>query len=164
MSVFGKILERLGLRRSSTASQSPTAPPSSPGGSATPGSATHQGAPSPQGSTTAPRSSAQDPTVTKRPEDGSAAAKPVAMVDVVGHLEDLAAKNPQKLNWKTSIVDLLKLLDLDSSPTARRELAQELGAPSNLKDGSGEMNMWLHRTVLRKIAENGGNVPPQLLD
>ena len=86
------------------------------------------------------------------------------MVDVVGHLEELAAKNPQKLNWRTSIVDLLKLLDIDSSVAARKELAHELGAPADLKDGSAEMNMWLHRTVLRRIAENGGNVPKELLD
>jgi len=86
------------------------------------------------------------------------------MVDVTAHLEQLAAKNSEQLNWKTSIVDLLKLLDIDSSPAARRELADELGAPVALKGGSAELNMWLHRTVLRKIAENGGNVPKELLD
>jgi len=85
------------------------------------------------------------------------------MVDVVGHLEKLAANNPQKLNWRTSIVDLLKLLDIDSSLAARKELAHELGAPADLKDGSADMNTWLHRTALRKIAENGGNVPQELL-
>jgi hypothetical protein len=89
---------------------------------------------------------------------------PVATVDVVGHLAELAANNPQKLNWRTSIVDLLKLLDIDSSLEARKQLADELGAPAELKDGSAEMNTWLHRTVLRKIAENGGNVPKELLD
>ena len=81
------------------------------------------------------------------------------MVDITAHLQDLAVKNRQQLNWRTSIVDLLKLLDIDSSPAARKELADELGAPAELKDGSAELNMWLHRTVLRKIAENGGNVP-----
>jgi hypothetical protein len=91
-------------------------------------------------------------------------AAPVATVDVVSDLEKRAASNPQKLNWKTSIVDLLKLLDLDSSLAAREELAAELGAPTELKDGSVEMNTWLHRTVLRKIADNGGNVPKELLD
>jgi 8-oxo-dGTP pyrophosphatase MutT (NUDIX family) len=86
------------------------------------------------------------------------------MVDVTAHLEQLAAKNSEQLNFKTSIVDLLKLLDIDSSAAARRELAEELGAPAGLQHGSAEMNVWLHRTVLRKIADNGGNVPTELLD
>jgi hypothetical protein len=96
----------------------------------------------------------------------TAAAKPQAMemVDVVSKLEKLAAANPQKLNWKTSIVDLLKLLDIDSSLTSRKELATELGCPSEKMADSAEMNMWLHKAVLRKIAENGGNVPASLLD
>jgi hypothetical protein len=98
------------------------------------------------------------------PSSPAATPRPVEVVDVVGHLEDLAAKNPQKLNWRTSIVDLLKLLDIDSSLTARKQLADELGAPADLKDGSAEMNMWLHRTVLQRIAQNGGNVPKELLD
>ena len=85
------------------------------------------------------------------------------MVDVVSMLEGWAAANPQKLNWKTSIVDLLKLLDIDSSYSARKELAVELGCPAE-KMGSAQMNMWLHKTVLKKIAENGGNVPSDLYD
>ena len=93
-------------------------------------------------------------------------AKPATMemVDVVSKLEKLAAANPQKLNWKTSIVDLLKLLDIDSSLTSRKELATELGCPAAKMADSAEMNMWLHKAVLRKIAENGGNVPASLLD
>jgi len=89
---------------------------------------------------------------------------PIPVVDVVAHLEKLAAANPQKLNWKTSIVDLLKLLDIDSSYSARKELATELGCPANLMGDSAQMNMWLHKTVLKKIADNGGNVPKELLD
>ena len=92
------------------------------------------------------------------------APTPIAVVDVVAQLEKLAAANPQKLNWKTSIVDLLKLLDIDSSFAARKELATELGCPSNLMGDSAQMNMWLHKTVLKKIADNGGNVPKELLD
>src|SRR4029450_12935886 len=76
---------------------------------------------------------------------------PVAMVDVTAHLEQLATKNSEQLNWRTSIVDLLKLLDIDSSAAARRELAEELGAPSGLQHGSAEMNMWLRRGVLAEI-------------
>lgn len=85
-------------------------------------------------------------------------------VDVVAKLTDLAAANAEKLNWKTSIVDLLKLLNLDSSLTARKELAAELGCPAGKMGDSAQMNMWLHKTVLRKLAENGGNIPPDLLD
>ncbi len=89
---------------------------------------------------------------------------PIPVVDVVAHLEKLAAASPQKLNWKTSIVDLLKLLDIDSSYGARKELAVELGCPANLMGDSAQMNMWLHKTVLKKIADTGGNVPKELLD
>ena len=90
--------------------------------------------------------------------------KPIALVDVVAQLEKSAAANPQKLNWRTSIVDLLKLLDIDSSFAARKELATELGCPAELMGDSARMNMWLHKTVLARIAENGGNVPKDLLD
>jgi hypothetical protein len=85
-------------------------------------------------------------------------------VDVVAQLEKYAAASPQKLNWKTSIVDLLKLLDIDSSLTARRALATELNCPAELMGDSAQMNMWLHKTVLKRIADNGGNVPMELLD
>jgi hypothetical protein len=84
-------------------------------------------------------------------------------VDVVTQLEQKAAANPQKLNWRTSIVDLLKLLELDSTLQARKDLAKELHAPADLKDGSAEMNTWLHKTVMQRIAANGGNVPRELL-
>ncbi len=92
-----------------------------------------------------------------------AAPKPIAVVDVVAQLEQKAAANPQKLNWRTSIVDLLKLLDIDSSLAARKELATELGCPAKLMGDSAQMNMWLHKTVLQRIADNGGNVPADLL-
>jgi hypothetical protein len=88
----------------------------------------------------------------------------IPMVDVVAKLEGLAAANPQKLNWKTSIVDLLKLLDIDSSFSARKELAVELGCPADQMSDSAKMNMWLHKKVLKEIAENGGNIPKELLD
>lgn len=96
------------------------------------------------------------------------AAKPVAapmqMVDVVAKMNSLAKANPQKLDWKVSIVDLLKLLGIDSSLTSRKQLATELGCPADLMGDSAKMNVWLHKTVLAKIAENGGNVPANLLD
>jgi hypothetical protein len=89
---------------------------------------------------------------------------PISEVDVVAKLQGLAQAHPEKLNWKTSIVDLMKLLGLDSSLSARKELATELGCPPEKMDDSAQMNMWLHKTVLRKLAENGGNIPKELLD
>ncbi|HET7794861.1 MAG TPA: DUF3597 family protein [Rhizobacter sp.] len=89
---------------------------------------------------------------------------PIAMVDVVALMEQKAKANPQKLNWRTSIVDLLKLLDLDSSLAARKELAVELRCPDELMGDSAQMNMWLHKNLLANIAANGGNIPKELLD
>jgi len=89
--------------------------------------------------------------------------KTVSPVDVLSKLDGLAKSNPEPLNWKTSIVDLLKLLGLDSSLGARKELAKELGCPEEKMGDSAQMNMWLHKTVLQKLAENGGNVPAELL-
>lgn len=89
---------------------------------------------------------------------------PIPVVDVVEKLDKLAKVNPQKLNWKTSIVDLLKLLDIDSSLDARKELAKELGCPPDKMIDSAEMNVWLHKEVLKRIALNGGNIPQNLLD
>ena len=90
--------------------------------------------------------------------------KAIAVVDVVAQLETRAAANPQKLNWKTSIVDLLKLLEIDSSYGARKELARELNCPEANMGDSAKMNLWLHKTVLVQIAANGGNIPADLLD
>jgi len=107
------------------------------------------------------------PQVAPAPEaapSAPAAPAPITVVDVLGQLEGLAAANPQKLNWKVSIVDLLKLLGLDSSLAARKELATELGCPAAKMGDSAQMNMWLHKTVLQKLAENGGNIPKELLD
>lgn len=87
----------------------------------------------------------------------------ISEVDVVSKLEALAAANTQKLNWKVSIVDLMKLLGLDSSLAARKTLATELGCPPDKMGDSAQMNMWLHKTVLQKLAENGGNIPKELL-
>lgn len=114
---------------------------------------------------------AQTPAASASAAPSGSAAAPVApppgmvaLVDVVSQLEKRAAANPQKLNWRTSIVDLLKLLDIDSSFGARKELAAELGCPADLMGDSAKMNMWLHKTVLARIAANGGNVPKELLD
>jgi hypothetical protein len=139
MAFFGRILEKLGFGKANTSDQ------------------------------TSGASSSSAPTVgaSESPSASPSAApgaKPVAVVDVVAQLEQRAAANPQKLNWRTSIVDLLKLLDIDSSLAARKELAAELGCPAELMGDSAKMNMWLHKAVLARIAENGGNVPKELLD
>jgi hypothetical protein len=129
MSLFDKILEKLGLSR--------------------------------------PAKAEPVPQVSSSPQAAPAAASapaPIAVVDVVAQLEKLAASNAQKLNWKVSIVDLLKLLGLESSFAARKELAVELGCPSEKMGDSAQMNMWLHKTVLQKLADNGGNIPKELLD
>ena len=134
MGFFDKILETLGF------GEKPAAP------------APKAGPPKPAGPMGPPKPAAPPPP------------KAVAVVDVVAQLEKRAASNPQKLNWRTSIVDLLKLLDIDSSLGARKELAKELGCPADLMSDSAKMNMWLHKTVLARIAANGGNVPKELLD
>jgi 3-oxoacyl-ACP reductase-like protein len=117
-----------------------------PAQAATPPPATAPNAPSSPAAATAPRPAA------------------MSAVDVVGKLEGLAAKNPQQLNWKNSTVDLMKLLGLDSSHNARKELATELGCPADKLNDSAQMNTWLHKTVLKKLSENGGNIPKELLN
>ena len=95
--------------------------------------------------------------------DAAPVSVAISEVDVVGKLNDLAANNAEKLNWQTSIVDLMKLLGMDSSLAHRKELATELGCPANLMDDSASMNIWLHKTVLQQLAANGGNIPASLL-
>jgi hypothetical protein len=86
-----------------------------------------------------------------------------ASVDVNAVLNEMASKTSEKLDWKKSIVDLMKLVGMDSSLASRKELATELGYTGD-KDDSATMNIWLHKQVLKKLAENGGKVPQDLLD
>ena len=160
MSVFGKILEKLGLRKQASQPQM-----NSPGqaGAGTPASRQGGGGSASQrqaGPASGTAASAARPTTPPPPP------RPAAMseVDVTARLEQLAASNPQQLNWRTSIVDLMKLLGMESSLAERKELAAELGFPKDQMDDSARMNVWLHKQVLRKIAENGGKVPKELLD
>jgi Domain of unknown function (DUF3597) len=88
-------------------------------------------------------------------------AAPMSEVDVGAVLTQLAAKNKEKLDWRRSIVDLMKLLNLDSSLASRKQLAQELHYSGDMND-SASMNVWLHKQVMRKLAENGGKVPDDL--
>ena len=94
---------------------------------------------------------------------GSAAgsAAPAATVDVAPILDKAVAAKGEKLEWRTSIVDLMKALDIDSSLTARKELAHELGYTGDTND-SASMNIWLHKQVMIKLAANGGKLPPEI--
>ena len=161
MSVFGKILDKLGMRKKTQPmSTSAQAGDRSSQGGAQRTTAT-QGAPQQQsqGSTAQqPRSSSA--TGSQAPP----ASMPMSDVDVAAKLDKLAAENPQKLNWRTSIVDLMKLLGMESSLAERKELAEELGYPPEGMSDSAKMNIWLHKAVLWELSKNGGNVPKELLD
>jgi hypothetical protein len=137
MGFFSNILEKLGMKEAAAA---PVITP--PAAAAAP----------------APAAAPAAPVAAAAP-----AVQSITMVDVVALLTEKAAANPEKLNWKTSIVDLLKLLGLDSSLTARKELAKELYCPDEKMADSAQMNMWLHKNVLAHIAANGGNIPEELL-
>jgi hypothetical protein len=108
---------------------------------------------------------AAGPTTTAAPGStaGSnpASAAPLSQVDVEAVLTKLAAQNREKLDWRSSIVDLMKLLDLDSSLGARKQLAKELNYSGNTDD-SASMNIWLHKQVMTKLAASGGKVPDAL--
>jgi len=161
MSIFSSILEKLGLQKPAApapgakpmaTAPAPTAKPTAGTAAMIPG-AVSGGAP------VAGTSGAYTPGA------GMAAPQPtpMAMVDVVSKLDNLATGSPG-MDWKASIVDMLKLLGMDSSLSARKELATELGCPADLMGGDyAKMNVWLHETVLKKIAENGGNIPASLL-
>ena len=140
MGLFSTILEKLGMKEAAAA------PVITPPAAAAP-------APAPATPVAAAPAAPAEPVV-----------QPIAMVDVMALLTEKAAKHPEKLNWKTSIVDLLKLLGLDSSLAARKELAKELYCPDELMGDSAKMNMWLHKQVLGHVAANGGNIPKELLD
>ena len=90
-------------------------------------------------------------------------AAPAQAVDVAAVLEQAVAAKKQKLNWRTSIVDLMKALDMESSLAERKELASELGYTGSTSD-SAAMNIWLHKALMQKLAQNGGKVPADLLD
>lgn len=148
MSFFGKILNKLGFGDAAT----PTPPPSATPTAAAPASSGASASPAP----------AAPPAPVAAPATPAVAA--ITVVDVVAQLESRAQAASQKLNWRTSIVDLLKLLDIESTLDARKALATELGCPADKMADSAQMNTWLHQTVLQQLAAHGGNVPAELLD
>jgi hypothetical protein len=135
MSIFGKIMSAiLGTHASATPASAPPTSSSSTGSTA--------------GSSTANASS-------------SPAAAPAQTVDVAAIVDKAAAASGEKLAWRTSIVDLMKALKIDSSLSARKELAKELGYTGDTND-SASMNVWLHKQVMAKLAANGGKLPPEI--
>ena len=99
------------------------------------------------------------------PTAAAVAPQPAPMedIDVIAHLEEIDAGDGRNLNWRTSIVDLMKMLGMDASLQERKDLAMELGYTGEL-EGSAEMNVWLHKAVMRELAANGGKVPAELTD
>jgi len=129
------------------------------GASASPGAS----APASGGATTGTPAAAGSNAGGGQPTGGATQPSGSApVVDVAANLDAMAAKNSEKLDWKRSIVDLMKLVGMDSSLSARKELAKELNYTGDTSD-SAAMNIWLHKQVLRKLSENGGKVPQELL-
>jgi hypothetical protein len=122
----------------------------------------HAKAASAQSSSTAPgKPSGPSTTSTSATKTAAAPAGAKTQVDVAAVLTELASKKKEKLDWRHSIVDLMKVLDLDSSLSARKELAKELNYTGQTKD-TAAMNVWLQKQVMVKLAENGGKVPNSL--
>ncbi len=142
MSVFGSIVSAIfGSKHGANVAPAPgatAAPPSSPGTTASAGAAPTTGA-----------------------SPGSSTITPISRADVEAILKKLHDEQREDFDWRKSIVDLMKLLKLDSGLAARKQLAQELGYSGAL-DGSAEMNVWLHKQVMTKLAESGGQVPDSL--
>jgi hypothetical protein len=137
MSIFGKIMSAIFGAKADAAA---------PGATPAAGGAAPAGGPPPAATAAA---------------GSSAPAAPAQSVDVAPILDKAVAAKGEKLEWRTSIVDLLKALDIDSSFSARKELAKELGFTGDSND-SASMNIWLHKQVMTKLAANGGKLPPEI--
>jgi len=147
MGLFDRIKEKLGFGDASNEAQKPVSTPPAEGASTSAEGVTLDSG--------RPTATANATTHTDAPA--------MSQVDVAAKLDAMAASHHEQLNWRTSIVDLLKLLGLDSSLDARKELANELHCPQDKMTDSGTMNIWLHKTIMHKLATHGGNVPPELL-
>ena len=152
MSIFGSIVSAI-FGSSKPASAAPAAAPTKPSSPAPSPAAPSAAVP------TSAAASAAAPSTVAAPS--SPPPKPMSQQDVEAVIQKLASTQSEHYDWKVSIVDLMKLLKLDSSLAARKQLAQELGYTGAL-DGSAEMNIWLHKQVMLKLAEGGGQVPADL--
>ncbi len=174
MSFFSTILDKLGLgkkeEKPAGAAAAATATAAAPAATPKPAAA-ETAKPATAASVATPKTGPAASTPKDDMERGAAAHKeekapaptPVSEVDVVKKLEQMAEGSG--LDWKVSIVDLLKVLGMDAGKDARIELAKELGCPAELIGGDySKMNVWLHKEVLKRIAANGGNIPQNLLD
>jgi hypothetical protein len=139
MSIFGKIMSAI---LGTSASATPAGAPSAGGAAAS----------------TKPAAGSSSATASSAPT-----AAPAQTVDVASIVDKAAAASGEKLEWRTSIVDLMKALKIDSSLSARKELAKELGYTGDTND-SASMNIWLHKQVMAKLAANGGKLPPEIKD
>jgi hypothetical protein len=139
MSIFSKIKDAIFGNKAEARPTAPASPP--PGANRTP--------------------SAGSAPAAAPPKPAQAPAQPA--IDVEASLEKMAAANSQKLNWRTSIVDLMKLVGMDPSLENRKELARELGYTGDTAD-SAAMNIWLHKRVMKELAAHGGKVPANMLD
>lgn len=149
MSIFGKILGGIWDRAKS-----------GPGGHSKPKAAPEGAQPRMEPQVQPQAQPQAAPAPTPQPQAATPAAQPV---DIEAVLDGLNAERAQKLNWRTSIVDLMKLVGLESSLSERKELADELGYTGDKSD-SAAMNIWLHKQVLKKLQDNGGKVPADLAD
>lgn len=164
MSILSNIFDRLRNRGKAPSPGAQAAPaPSAPAATAPAQQTTAQAAPAGTPATTAGASPAAQQPRAQPAQAAQPAVVALSDLDMEEVLEDLAAKSGQKLNWRTSIVDLMKLLGMDSSLQERKALADELGYTGDKSD-SAAMNIWLHKQVIRKLSENGGKVPAELMD
>jgi hypothetical protein len=156
MGLFNTLMSKIFSHPSASAQTASTQPAAAGGGQ--PASGVAVGAQAP---TSMPSAS---PTAGAGAQPSSAGASaPVKQVDVAAVLNAMAAKNPERLDWRHSIVDLMKLVGMDSSLSARKELADDLHYTGD-KNDSASMNIWLHKEVIKKLSENGGKVPAELLN
>lgn len=163
MGLFDKIKDKLGLGGVSNEAHKPAAPDSGINQHATDTVVDSERPTTANNATTSPPgATGATPGMAGSAGTVGSVGGATSAVDVPAKLDGMAATFPEKLNWRTSIVDLLKLLGLDSSLESRKELATELGCPPDQMADSAQMNMWLHRTVMHKLAEHGGTVPPEL--
>jgi hypothetical protein len=162
MAIFDKILEKLGMKKATLEENMPKPPVAPAKPVVTPPPAPVQG----YTGTVAPTHEIPGHTAAGVPTTPAPAPKPVEMAheDLVTHLDYLAKTGPIKgLNWRVSINDFMALLGMDHSPAAIKELAVELGCPEKEMMDSYTRNVWTHKALMQKLAENGGNVPPALL-